>query len=224
LLRAWLNLFVVAIARQRPHPTQDLLELYNLRGIQASVRRVDPVTGQKVNKLRKSYEGKLKELGLDGRNKATESQHELEGLVDPGWDDITQNGNTLWQEQNPTANTEGPLKHDMLANLNAALTFKHGRLPKEEYNKWNHQLGLNVTAQKPSGTTNSSVSSALPRNPTSNFLKANTGPMASKSAPSSPGNLLGRPDRAGKKRSYQDGSFEGYGDLEDSAGKRRRRE
>lgn len=83
---------VVAIARQRPHPNQDLLELYGLRGIQASVRRVDPVTGQKVNKLRKSYEGKLKELNLDGRNKATESPKELEGLVDPGWDYVLPNG------------------------------------------------------------------------------------------------------------------------------------
>jgi alanyl-tRNA synthetase len=54
-----------------------MFEVYKMQRIQASVRRVDPVTGQKVNKLRKSYEGKLKELNLDGRNKATESQKEL---------------------------------------------------------------------------------------------------------------------------------------------------
>lgn len=185
---------------------------------------MDPVTGQKVNKLRKSYEGKLKELGLDGRNKATESQHELEGLVDPGWDDITQNGNTLWQEQNPTADTEGSLINDMLANLDAALSFKHGRLPKDDYKNWNYQLGLNIPNPKPSGPTNVAAAKDPPKNAASNFLKANTGPMASKSAPSSPGNPLGRPDRANKKRSYQEGSWEGYGDPEDSAGKRRRRD
>jgi len=215
-------LFVVAIARQRPHPTQDLLELYDLRGIQASVRRVDPVTGQKVNKLRKSYEGKLKELNLDGRNKATESMHELEGLVDPGWDGILPNGNTLWQEQNPTADTEGPSKNDMLANLDAALSFKPGKLPRDEYSKWNYQLGLNIPSTKAASNTNLATLKDT-KNATSNFLKANTGPLASKSAPSSPANSLGRPDRAGKKRP---GSWVDYGDsgAEDSAGKRRRRD
>ena len=202
-----------------------MLELYNLRGIQASVRRVDPITGQKVNKLRKSYEGKLKELKLDGRNKATETPHELEGLVDPGWDQILPNGNTLWQEQNPGADTEGPLMNDMLANLDAALSFNPGKLPKDEYNKWNYQLGLNVPSTKAAGNTNLAASKDYPKkdypkNATSNFLKANTGPLASKSAPSSP--ATSRPDRAGKKRP---GSWVDYGDsgAEDS-GKRRRRD
>lgn len=195
-----------------------------MRGIQASVRRVDPVTGQKINKLRKSYEGKLKDLNLDGRNKATDSMHELEGLVDPGWDAITQNGNTLWQEQNPTADTEGPLKNDMLANLDAALSLKFGRLPKAEYDRWNNQLGLNIPVVKPSGNTNNGAFKEPPKTAASHFLKANTGPMASRSAPSSPGTLLGRPERTNKKRSYQDSSFEGYDDADDDHGKRRRRE
>jgi hypothetical protein len=216
-------LFVVAIARQRPHPTQDLLELYDLRGIQASVRRVDPVTGQKVNKLRKSYEGKLKELNLDGRNKATESPQELEGLVDPGWDAVQASGNTYWQEQHPLADTEGPLKNNMLSNLDAALSLKPGKLPKSEYDKWNYQLGLNIPSTKAAGNTNLANSKEPPKNAASNFLKANTGPLASKSAPSSPANSVGRPDRAGKKRP---GSWVDYGDsgAEDSAGKRRKRD
>lgn len=216
-------MFVVAIARQRPHPTQDLLELYDLRGIQASVRRVDPVTGQKVNKLRKSYEGKLKELSLDGRNKATESMRELEGLVDPGWDNITQNGNTLWQEQNPLADTENYLKNDMLANLDAAISLKPGKLPKEEYKHWNYILGLNIPITKSAGNTNLPAAKDPPKNAASHFLKANTGPLASKSAPSSPAKSVGRPDRPNKKRP---GSWVDYGDsgAEDSAGKRRRRD
>jgi hypothetical protein len=191
-----------------------------MRPIQTSVQRVDPVTGQKVNKLRKSYEGKLKELNLDGRNKATESPKELEGLVDPGWDQITSNGITLWQEQMPGADTEGPLINDMLANLDAALSFRPGKLPRDEYNKWNYQLGLNVPSTKATGNTNSATSKDPPKNAASNFLKANTGPLASKSAPSSP--ATSRPDRAGKKRP---GSWVDYGDsgAEDS-GKRRRRD
>jgi hypothetical protein len=147
--------------------------------------------------------------------------HELEGLIDPGWDELTQNGITLWQEQNPTANTEGPLKNDMLANLDAALAFRHGRLPKDEYKNWNYQLGLNAPPLKPAAT-NTTAMKDIPKTATSNFLKANIGPLASRSAPSSPANPLGRPDRTGKKRSYQEGSWEGYGDFDDASGKRRR--
>lgn len=213
---------VVAIARKRPHPTEDLLELYDLRAIQASVRRKDPITGEKINKLRKSYEGKLKDLGLEGKNKATESMRELEGLVDPAWDTILPNGNTLWQEQNPTADTEGPLKDEMLASLDAALSFKPGRLPKGEYERWNHQLDLDHVNVKVAGPAKTP---APAKTATSNFLKSNTGPR--NSAPASPKNAAGRPDRTNKKRSYDDRSYEGYEDDGYSTGdierKRRKR-
>jgi len=104
--------------------------------------------------------------------------------------------------------------------LDAALSFKPGKLPRDEYNKWNYQLGLNVPSTKATGNTNSATSKDPPKNAASNFLKANTGPLASKSAPSSP--ATSRPDRAGKKRP---GSWVDYGDsgAEDS-GKRRRRD
>jgi len=147
-------------------------------------------------------------------------------LVDPGWDAIQPNGNTLWQEQNPLADTEGPLKNDMLANLGAALSLKPGKLPKLEYEKWNYQLGLNIPSTKAAGNTNLTASKDYkepPKNAASNFLKANTGPLGSKSAPLSPANPVGRPDRPGKKRP---GSWVDHGDsgAEDSAGKRRRRD
>jgi len=144
-------------------------------------------------------------------------------LVDPGWDLIQPSGNTYWQEQNPEADTEGPLMNDMLANLDAALSIKPGKLPKDEYIKWNYQLGLNVPSTKTTGNTNPATLKDYPKNATTNFLKANTGPLASKSAPSSPAKSVGRPDRAGKKRP---GSWVDYGDsgAEDSAGKRTRRD
>ena len=52
----------------------------------------------KINKLRKSYEGKVKALGLDGRNKAQSNQKELEGLADAGWSLMSPEGRTLWDE------------------------------------------------------------------------------------------------------------------------------
>lgn len=217
---------MLAIARQRPHPTQDLLELYDLRAIQASVQRKDPLTGEKINKLRKSYEGKLKDLNLEGRNKATESRKELEGLIDPAWDSLTQNGTTLWQEQNPTADLEGPAKNDILANLDAALSFKPGRLPKVEHDRWRHSLGLDD-----GGKVSAAAGAGPPKNVTSNFLKTNAGFSVRNSAPASPRNIPGRPERTSKKRRYDDRSYEGYeddgystGDVDDrSAGKRRKR-
>lgn len=217
---------MLAIARQRPHPTQDLLELYDLRAIQASVQRKDPVTGEKINKLRKSYEGKLKDLGLEGRNKATESKKELEGLIDPAWDYVTPNGTTLWQEQNPTADLDGPAKNDIFANLDAALSFKSGRLPKAEHDRWRHALGLD-DGGKAAPVTNPT----LPKTAASHFLKTAAGATARNSAPASPRNVPGRPERTSKKRRYDDRSYEGYeddgystGDVDDrSAGKRRKR-
>jgi hypothetical protein len=196
--------------------------MYNLRDIQASVRRYHPVTGEKINRLRKSYEGKLKDLGLPGKNKVTDNEKELQGLVDPNWDLPVQNGITLWEDRNPTADTEGPVKNDMLANLDAALSFKPGRLPKADHEQWKALLAFD---------DNKAKSAAPSKTAASNFLKSTTDPLARKSAPASPRNVPGRPERTSKKRRYDDTSFEGYeeegystGDAEDRlAGKRRKR-
>ena len=74
-----------AIAPARPHPSQNLIDLYSLQGVQASVTRHD-AAGNKINKLRKSYEGKVKQLGLSGRSKAQMGNGALAGLIVPEWD------------------------------------------------------------------------------------------------------------------------------------------
>jgi len=196
--------------------------MYGLRDIQASVRRYHPVTGVKINKLRKSYEGKLKELGLPGKNKVTDNQNELQGLVDPNWDTPTEDGGTWWLNSRPRA-SDGPMKNNMLASLNAALSLKPGRLPKADHEHWKAQLAFDDAKPKPA---------ALAKTAASNFLKTTTGPLARKSAPASPRNVPGRPERTSKKRRYDDTSFEGYeeegystGDAEDRlAGKRRKQQ
>ncbi|KAJ4296596.1 hypothetical protein N0V90_006643 [Kalmusia sp. IMI 367209] len=40
----------------RPHASQNLFELYGLNNLAKTVARQDPITGEKINKLRKSYE------------------------------------------------------------------------------------------------------------------------------------------------------------------------
>ena len=196
--------------------------MYNLRDIQNSVRRYHPETGVKINKLRKSYEGKLKDLGLPGKNKVTDSLKELESCTDFRWDFLNEDGSTAWDAQHPRA-SDGPMKNDMLASLNAALSLKPGRLPKAEHEQWKAQLAFDDAKPKVA---------ALTKTATSNFLKSTSGPLARKSAPSSPRNVLGRPERTSKKRRYDDTSFEGYeeegystGDAEDRlAGKRRKQQ
>jgi len=115
------------------------------------------------------------------------------------------------------------VKNSMLSNLDAALSFKPGRLPKAEHEQWKAQLAFDDNKAKPA---------ALTKTAASNFLKSTTGPLARKSAPASPRNVPGRPERTSKKRRYDDTSFEGYeeegystGDAEDRlAGKRRKQQ
>ncbi|KAI5300466.1 hypothetical protein KEM56_002433, partial [Ascosphaera pollenicola] len=52
-----------------PNVSIDLISLYGLGPVARTVARNDLITGEKINRLRKSYEGKIKSLGLAGRNK-----------------------------------------------------------------------------------------------------------------------------------------------------------
>jgi hypothetical protein len=218
-----------AIARQRPHPSSDLLGLYDLRSVQISVQRKDPVTGEKVNKLRKSYEGKLKDLGLEGRNKATESEGYLQGFVDPAWDDAVFDGSgkTIWQARMEPTAIGGSTQETLLKGLDAALTFKSGRLPKAEHNQWTHSLGLGETVAAKAAP----VAPAVPaKTQTTNFV-SKVAPIANgrSSAPASPQSLAGRMQRKGAKRRYDESTYEGYDEDGystggDRAGKRRKQQ
>ncbi|TKX23918.1 putative mediator of RNA polymerase II transcription subunit 19 [Elsinoe australis] len=220
--------------RSRPHPTQDLISLYNLSPLAATVARRDPNTGAKINKLRKSYEGKVKKQELPGRNKPTHIEGELMGFMewpDEGWYDQRVYGRELevaldpvkgrlWREDGENPGGKGKVER--------AVTLAVGRLPREEDEKWRAALALDepVAAKAPQQAhPNGMLKPGL----------LNTGLRAS--APASPmGNrsAVDRPDRAGKKRRYDDTSFEGYdggwseeggylsGDSRGKQGKRRR--
>ncbi|KAK6443263.1 hypothetical protein LTR95_000088 [Oleoguttula sp. CCFEE 5521] len=219
------------LVRQRPHPSSDLLGLYNLRDVQISVQRKDPITGEKVNRLRKSYEGKLKDLDLAGRNKATESNRILEGLVDADWDRVPDGADkTFWDLRFPEEVKLGSADHDaLLGKLNKAFSLKPGRLPRSEHNQWSHLLGTDDTAAKAAPVTSTVPAKA----PLSKFMtKTAPAVIAGRSAPSSPQSAAGRTQRKGAKRRYDDTAFEGYdedgystGGLDDrGAAKRRKRQ
>lgn len=207
LLSARLNSLLLAIARQRPHPSEDLFAMYNLRGIQDSVRRLDPETKKKINKLRKSYEGKLKELGLEGRNKHEKRDDQvLTGLVDPGWDAIMQEGGaSMWQMQHGQFDLHGPPKQQFFGKLDSALSLRPGTLSKDEHAKWQHALGLDEPGKA------QATNAAGPAKSATSKLLAQTAPVRN-SAPASPRAGLARPGRSGKKRRYDESSYEGYED------------
>lgn len=181
--------------------------MYNLRSIQDSVRRFDPVTGEKINKLRKSYEGKLKELGLEGRNKHEKREDQvLTGLVNPDWDNVMQEGGaSWWQMEHAQFDLHGPPKQQFFSKLDGALALKAGTLNKADHAKWQHALGLDEPTKAPATTAAAPSKSAATK-----FL-AQTAPVRN-SAPASPRAGLGRPGRSGKKRRYDESSYEGYED------------
>ncbi|TKA74695.1 hypothetical protein B0A55_05088 [Friedmanniomyces simplex] len=197
------------IAPARPHPSQNLIDLYSLQGVQASVARHD-AAGNKINKLRKSYEGKVKQLGLSGRSKVHMGNGALAGLMVPDWDYDVGGGKTFWEQDRgaefPLGNPE--TEQEVMGKLGPALSLRAGQLPKGDHEQWKSILGLDepkgtpvVTATKPNGLLAAS-----------NPAFAKTAPGLRHSAPSSPGQGLGgaRPERAGKKRRYDEASYSGY--------------
>ena len=220
-----------AVHFSQPQPSHDIMRLYDLTRIQASVARKDDA-GNKINKLRKSYEGKLKDLQIEGRNKAQPNKQELEGLLDPLWSSVLPSGKTMFEEHKGEAwlGSEEAVDN-MMGMLNSALDMRPGHLPKQEHESWKHQLGLDDVMKAAPMVSNTNINTpmnsavspgAAPMKTAASNLLSKTGPAAAmrNSAPASPRNGLGisaRPQRAGKKRSYGDSSYEGYTGYEDDA-------
>ena len=196
--------------------------MYSLSELAATVARRDPVSGAKINKLRKSYEGKVKKQDLPGRNKPTVVEGELMGFMEwpeEGWYDqriygrelehaLDPQRGRLWRSDDPSASAT--------AKLERALQMNPGRLPREHDEKWRATLALDepaAVASKPGSANLKQPTFA----PTAAHPLLNKPGLASTSlrasAPASPLRGPGgeiRPDRAGKKRRYDDASFEGY--------------
>lgn len=188
-----------------------MMTLFKLQDIQQSVARRDE-HGNKINKLRKSYEGKVKALGLQGSSKPVPGNAALQGLLDPVWDVDTGNGETVWDQQRGKNPLEDEGLHDLLGGMLQTQLgrLKAGRLPALEHRKWESTLGLNEPKPAVKAKDSEAVTAkAGPANP----LLARTAPgqVARASAPASPVRAMaGRPERTGRKRRYDDSSFEGY--------------
>ncbi|KAI7160672.1 hypothetical protein KC316_g13429 [Hortaea werneckii] len=255
------------IPPSQPHPNTNLLTLFNLTRLHSTIARKD-AAGNKINKLRKSYEGKVKALGLQGSSRPVKGNAALQGLVDPAWDlEVGPEGETLWDAQRgggmPVGdgdgegdggdeNGSGARSRNLLENekgLSGLITdfervvaegLRPGRLPAPEHKRWEAVLGLNDSNAAANSAAGAKGATGLARsrgaagagddgsaagrngNPHSSLLSRTSAAAAGSSgaggmpasAPASPaaagagGNS--RPERTGKKRRYDDASFDGY--------------
>lgn len=162
--------------------------------------RTDPVTHEKINKLRKSYEGQIKNFALAGRNKAVKDE-----IPEGQWSSL--NMMMLEPEESWYASKVMGKKIEVTPELEArlqkAMFLQPGRTKDHEH--WEDLLGhekpRSVQVQDPAGKR--AVPGAIQRPQ----VNGNGGRTLSHAA----GEAI-RPRRTGKKRSYADNSFEGYGD------------
>jgi Rox3 mediator complex subunit len=185
------------------------MTMYKLNDIATTVRRVDPATGEKINKIRKSYEGKVKALSVAGRNKAisTPGQWVPQGLFKVPEDDYRAT-RVLGKE------IENGLTDAFMAKLDRAIQMAPGKLPEREAEKWKALIGTEEPAPqvkaKATVDAKDTVDANAPQKPSPLPSSAAAASMRSASSPA--GAKLARPERTGTKRRYNDASFTGYGE------------
>ena len=190
---------------QNPLLISNLISLYGLDGLAATVARTDPQTGEKINKMRKSYEGQLKTFALSGRNKSVKHDPS-KGM---SLSEMAAWPEEEWQKQKVSGkDIKDGMPESMKGKLEKAMQMLPGPVPEND--KWEDLLGIekvkptdsnkdkglkNAPAGKPSGQQVNGI--RLPNN-----ASTNTGQVAEPI----------RARRTTKKRRYDEGSFEGYGE------------
>lgn len=195
--------YFAAVALSLPHHSQDLISLYRLTPTAAKVARIDPVTGEKINKLRSSYQNHIKSFQIAGRNKPIKHEEGQHGM---SLRDIAAWPEEEWRNQKKTSKeVSRGLSTTALAKLEKAMKMEPGPVPKNE--EWESILGHEKI--KPSGTLAMEADDR----------RAGSDRKAAKANGQMNGNVQGgsegeaiRARRTGKRRRYDDDSFEGYGE------------
>lgn len=176
----------------RPHPSQDLFQMYGLSPIAAGVARTLP-NGQK-NVIRKTYKGYMKNLGLSGQFDAVKKDLEdpdtlfaMTVMPDEEWDVHNRRGREIEKGMTELASN----------SLGRAMTMARGAVPKE---LWNNSVLGELATQEHVGVTKSITP------------KASAAPTPAPREPINANSEALRPKRNVKKRTYGDSSFEGYGE------------
>ena len=155
--------------------------------------------------MRRSYEGQVKTFGLAGRNKAVKEEEGAPG----GFTELMAWPEEEWQNQKVAGNELAKgLSSAMMAKLEKAMKMEPGPVPQGE--EWEHILGhekLKPIASNPDQKTKASVQ--FNTKPTKVNGQVNGVPL-SIGTPSA--SEVARPKRSGRKRRYDEHSFEGYGE------------
>jgi hypothetical protein len=192
--------------KSRPHVSQNLFRLYSLDNLAASVARTDPTTGEKINKLRKSYEGHIKQMQIAGKPKAQKMEHVFVAplaVPEHEWHVSFVQGKEIDQALNPSGTALGLGFSNLLDSAFAGMA--PGTLPSSEANRYRTYIGTDDVV-KPK------AQDGPPHRPTPHTSAAPT-----------PGNSFAargasRPERSGSKRQYTDAAFQGYAESYDEFG------
>ena len=163
--------------------------------------------------MRKSYEGQIKTLSLAGRNRAVKySPTDFSPLYKDRPPmrliDLARWPEEEWMNQKVHGkDVKKGIGEEVKAKLGEMMEFAPGKVPDNE--KWEDLLGLEKSKSAPTTATQSSKGSGvLPNGAQRSSVKPNSSNVNNNSNRSE----AARPRRANKKRRYDDGSFEGYGE------------
>lgn len=198
------------VPRLAPHTSENLIARYNLEDLMKSVRRTDPETGEKINKLRKSYEGKIKTLRIAGVNKPSSIPAEFVAMggkllseVPEGTKGILDYTPEEWLDMTLSGRPIQAPAEDFQAKLDKALQLRPGTIL--EADKWRKTIGADEATKVK--TSFDGAKGVVPQAST-----ARNSPLLKASASV-------RPERAGAKRRYTDQTYSGYGEgLSDDVG------
>lgn len=196
--------FGIAYALQEPHPTQDLIALYGLSTLATSVARIDPMTREKINKMRRSYEGQVKTLGLAGRNKAVKHEANSKSM---GLSELVAWPDEEWQNQKVAGKRLNTgFSGNFVARMEKVMKMEQNSMPKS--GEWEVTLGQEKLKAPVAMAENKGKQSAVGHTKTSKVnghIRSKVNNAAAIDA--------GRAQRAtGKRRRYDEHSFEGYGE------------
>ncbi|KAI1096776.1 Rox3-domain-containing protein [Rostrohypoxylon terebratum] len=194
------------LLRSTPYPasypplSEDLFMMFDLTGIAADVARTKP-NGEK-NALRKTYKGHIRTLGLSGHFDAVKKDSNLpdtlsqmSAVPEDSWFSLEIQGREI----------EKGLSQISQAQISRATTMARGIIPKASWDS--SVLGeLAPNTQPKKAVNDQSARPTAPSTPTASALGITPKP----NKPLTP--QVDRARRLGKKRSYQDSSFEGYGE------------
>ena len=190
--------FRVARDSQIPRFSQDVLTLYGLQPLVASIARTDPVTGEKINKLRKSYENHLKAFCLAGRNKGIkEATPEKRLMYLANWPE-----EEFYNQRVAGKDVRHGLPNATLEKLGKAMHMQAG--PVQDNNKWEDLLGLGIIKPIDAATDKKRKMVNTVAQPD---VQVN-GSRADISRTLDTGDT--RPKRVAKRRKYDETTYEGY--------------